>query len=113
MVWSGLPKPRLYEILTFCMDYYIGLHISPCIRSIIWSALPKPSQIRVIYEVLGVNTLFKVLASYNHVQYVLHFILVIMFVKVSKYPKSLNLTNIVLVYIVMVILGAIAPPYIL
>jgi hypothetical protein len=41
------------------------------------------------------NNRFKVLASYNLVQYVLHFKLLVVFVKVSKCPKSLNLTNIV------------------
>jgi hypothetical protein len=46
------------------------------------------------------NNRFKVLASYNLVQYVLHFKLLVVFVKVSKCPKSLNLTNIVLVDLV-------------
>jgi hypothetical protein len=36
-----------------------------------------------------------VLASYNLVQYQMHFMLLVVFAKVSKYPKSLNLTNIV------------------
>jgi hypothetical protein len=35
------------------------------------------------------------LASYNLVQYQMHFMLLVVFAKVSKYPKSLNLTNIV------------------
>ena len=42
------------------------------------------------------NTRFKVLAFYNLVQYVFNFIFVLTFVKVSKYPKNLKLTNIVL-----------------
>jgi hypothetical protein len=42
------------------------------------------------------NNRFKVLVSYNLVQYMLHFMLLVVFVKVSKCPESLNLTNIVL-----------------
>ena len=67
----------------------------PPIWSKVWIALPKTTQIRVINWVFGMNTRLKVFASYNILQYVFHFIIILMFVKVSKCPKNLNLTNIV------------------
>ena len=76
-----------YFVSPFC-NKYKSLQIFASIWWPIWIVLPKPSS----YEFL---IWFKVLTSHDILQYLCASIHGIVFLKVSKCPKSLNLTNMV------------------